>query len=176
MKYDRIDLPVRVENYFFEDFGVEWEPESENDKRNPFPDSVDVSAEIEHVAVEQGRDIWTVVLEANTSLSDNEEDDALLFFDASVVGIFSSAVPAVDTDIPNIHAMIGASAADVLMGALRERLALATAASPYGPYYLPVIHLLFKPKEIKIKKSAGKKAPAKGKTGAKQAHLKIVKG
>jgi hypothetical protein len=176
MKYDRVDLPVRVENYFFEDFGVEWEPENENDKRSPFPDSVDVSAEIEHVAVEQGRDVWTVVIDANASLSDNEEDDALLFFDASIVGIFSSAVPAEETDIPKIHAMIGASAADTLMGALRERLASATAASPYGPYYLPVIHLLFQPKEIKIKKKTGKKAQAKSKTGAKQAHLKIVKG
>ena len=181
MKYKHVNLPINIEYYYFDTFSIEWDQEDEDRSRPPFPETADLEAEIEHISHDEEYDVWSVTLDASASLAENEDDDALLFFDARVVGIFTSRAMLKDADLPEGHALIGSTAASALYGALRERLASATAASPYGAYYLPVAQLFFPPKEIKVRKSITKKtasAEAREKKEhpvARQAHLKFVK-
>ena len=181
MKFKHVNLPINVENYFFETFCVEWDADDGSGKRQPFPEAIDLEAEIQHAAQDKNNDVWIVTLDVTSALAENEDDDALLYFEARVIGIFTSPPMLQGSDLAEGHALIGSSTAEVLCGALRERLAAATATSPYGAYYLPLSHIFFPPKEIKVSKATNKKLAAaeakekKEKAGARQTHLKFVK-
>ena len=138
-------MPLKLQNYFFSDCHIVYTPAtSENDKFS-MPANFSVSTKIDEVKNHPG--IWNIGVRVETLKTPDDTNRWYNFeFQIEAIGFFENTDESDVTE--KIKQMIHANGAAILLGAIRERLASATATSPFGPYYLPALSLRFEKDKI----------------------------
>lgn len=149
--------PLKLHKYFFPIFDIQYTVKKEEGVDLSFPLDVNLTVGINKAA---SGDAYEVYARFMTKSGNNNIENKYPFkFDICVLGLFSlvdktiEVTEEVKVDIQNM-------ALPVLLGAMRERLASATASYPTGVIVLPIFSITCAndaPRIVEVKSSKGKR-------------------
>jgi preprotein translocase subunit SecB len=126
--------PLRLERYFFTEQQVNANPGFDQD--DAVPSILDFFYNVQTVRI--GGNDHEYGITAKVSLNHEQSQNPPYFFSISAFGIIAANE---DIDAAAVESMIETTGAQMLLGAIRERLSDMTARGPWGPIYLDFVPL-----------------------------------
>jgi preprotein translocase subunit SecB len=128
------EYPLRLDRYFFTEQEVKANPGFIHDQGTPV--LMDFFCKTEYSKLDNGDRSYGIV--ASVSLNQEGSQNPPYFFSISAFGI---VVAREDLEAGDIESMIEMSGAQMLLGAIRERLAEMTGRGPWGAINLDFVPL-----------------------------------
>lgn len=146
-------LPLELNSYFFPECNINFSPLENEGEKFSVPGNINITT-----SAGKNKDhpeLWEISVRVQT-VTGNEEKKFNLEFNVCALGFFKNTDRKEENEL--MDHMIRLHGSAILLGAIRERIAVATGTSPFGPFFLPSLGMRIVDNDIpKEKKNKTKK-------------------